>query len=73
MHQDKLSNDIVAVLESAEEPLETKEVEQRIAERTKNSTRTKVLYRLNVLRGDGKIKGKSVGSGKGVWIWWCLK
>lgn len=63
---DKLAQKILEVLTNAAEPLETREVEERI----KSETRAKILYRLNDLRGQGKIKGKQVGSGKGTWIWW---
>lgn len=57
---------LVDVLSQAGEPLETKEV----VEKLRGVTRTKVLYRLMILRGDGVVRGKAVGSGKGVWIWW---
>ena len=63
---DKISKDILRILDKAGEPLETKEIELVL----KNVTRIKVLYRLNNLRGEGLIKGKPVGSGKGTWIWW---
>ena len=68
---DKTSTKILTLLQEAQEPLETKEIETLLAQtRLKDITRTKVLYRLNLLRGDGAIKGKPVGSGKGTWIWW---
>jgi len=63
---DKLTEDIVKHIIDVNEPLETKEIEQFFP----TETRTKILYRLNQLRGDGKIKGKAIGSGKGTWIWW---
>jgi len=63
---DKISERIVKILDESSEPLETKEIEEFL----KGITRTKILYRLNNLRGDGAIKGKNVGSGKGTWIWW---
>ncbi len=66
---DKVSNKILEILREVDEPLETKEVEKFL----KKETRTKILYRLNNLRGDGLIKGKVVGSGKGTWIWWVIK
>lgn len=62
---DKISTKILKVLQEAEEPLETKEIELQL-----KATRIIVLYRLNMLRGDGLVKGKPVGSGKGTWIWW---
>ena len=60
---------IFQILSQAEEPLETKEIEILL----KDVTRIKVLYRLNDLRGNGEIKGKAVGSGKGTWIWWVAR
>ena len=60
------SKSIFKVLEKAGEPLETKEIGIIL----KNVSRIKLLYRLNNLRGEGLIKGKQVGSGKGTWIWW---
>ena len=66
---DLISKRILSILEKAEEPLETREIELLL----KNVTRVKVLYRLNILRGDGEILGKPVGSGKGAWIWWHVK
>lgn len=65
-NEDPISELILDVLAKAKEPLETKEIELLL----KNVTRVKILYRLNLLRGDGLIKGKPVGSGKGTWIWW---
>lgn len=68
---DKTSTKILKVLQEAQEPLETKEIETFLAGTSlKDVTRIKVFYRLNLLRGDGAIKGKPVGSGKGTWIWW---
>jgi repressor of nif and glnA expression len=67
---DEISKIALEVINNAEEPLETKEVEKRVREVIKNVTRTKLFYRLNNLRAEGLIKGKFVGPGKGVWIWW---
>ena len=67
-NEDVISRKILKILAEAGEPLETKEIETLLKE-----TRVKVLYRLNLLRGDGLIKGKPVGSGKGAWIWWHSK
>ncbi len=66
MGKDKESETILKVIQESKEPLETKEIEGEI----KNITRTMIFYRLNNLRGDGLIRGKQVGSGKGTWIWW---
>ena len=64
---DKISTQILKVLEKSKEPLETMEIEKAIP----NATRIMVLNRLKDLRGEGRIKGKRVGAGsKGVWIWW---
>lgn len=63
---DNISQDILKTLKSKNEPLETKELELIL----KKITRIKLLYRLSNLRGEGLIKGKQVGSGKGCWIWW---
>ena len=62
---DKLQTKILRLVDGTDAPLETKEIEQHTKE-----TRTKVLYRLNLLRGEGKIIGKYMGPGIGVWIWW---
>ena len=64
--KDSVSTKILKIIATAHEPLETKEIEDVL----KTITRVKVLYRLNRLRGDGLIRGKPVGSGKGTWIWW---
>lgn len=69
IREDPISDRILAILKKAEEPLETREIELLL----KGVTRVKLLYRLSYLRGDGLVKGKSVGSGKGVWIWWKNK
>ena len=66
---DTTSKNILKAIKEADEPLETKELELIL----KNVTRVKLLYRLNNLRGEGLIKGKQVGSGKGTWIWWEVK
>jgi DNA-binding Lrp family transcriptional regulator len=67
--EDSESKQILKAVESVKEPLETKE----IGEKLKKISRVKILYRLNNLRAEGLIKGKQVGSGKGTWIWWKLK
>lgn len=69
MANDELQNAVLKVIEKSDQPLETKEVEWMVKGH-KEATRIKVIYRLNNLRGEGKIKGKFVGPGKGVWIWW---
>ena len=68
-NNDKLQDSILNIINTSQEPLETKEIEQQL----KQETRTKILYRLNNLRGLGHIKGKAVGPGKGTWIWWTGK
>jgi len=69
---DEISKAALKVISSAEEPLETKEVEERVNKIVKDATRTKLFYRLNNLRAEGLIKGKFIGPGKGVWIWWKI-
>ena len=68
IQKDSTSQRILNYLAEASEPLETKEIEELLPK----ETRVKILYRLNLLRGDGLIKGKAVGSGKGCWIWWKI-
>ena len=68
---DRISDLVVRILQSAQSPLETKEVVELVQKQTK-STRAIVFKRLTNLRGDGAIKGKQIGSGKGVWIWWAV-
>ena len=72
--EDLISNTALNIINNSGEPLETKEILEKIAEKIKKETvtRTKIFYRLNLLRGDGKIKGKFTGPGKGVWIWWRI-
>jgi len=69
---DLISIEILRLIDNSDEPLETKEIEEIIKKTIKKEsvTRTKIFYRLNNLRGDALIKGKFIGSGKGVWIWW---
>ena len=64
--EDILYKKILNLIIKSDEPLETKEIEQLLP----RSTRAMILYRLYNLRGESKIKGKHVGSGKGAWIWW---
>ena len=63
---DKIADHILKIVESANEPLETLEIVDKVGK----VSRAVVIYRLNNLRGDGKIKGKSIGAGKGNWVWW---
>ena len=67
---DEISKQIVEVINNSREPLETKEVGELVNKILKDVTRTKLFYRLTMLRADGLVKGKFVGPGKGVWIWW---
>jgi hypothetical protein len=71
MHkEDIIEKKALKVIEEAGEVLETKEIEEKISISIKNITRTKLFSRLSNLRGEGLIRGKFVGPGKGVWIWW---
>jgi len=69
-----MSGEILKLINYSDEPLETKEMGEKLKDKIKKEsvTRTKIFYRLNLLRGEGKIKGKFVGPGKGVWIWWKI-
>jgi len=67
---DEISEATLKIIREAKEPLETKEVEAKVKTIHKDVTRTKLFYRLNNLRAEGEIKGKFLGPGKGVWIWW---
>jgi repressor of nif and glnA expression len=72
---DLIGEEIFKLIVNSEEPLDTKEIEEKIKNKAKKEsvTRTKIFYRLNLLRGEGKIKGKFIRSGKGVWVWWVQK
>lgn len=67
---DRYSELILQIINSAKAPLETTEVVELVHKTTPKCTRTIVFKRLTDLRGDGLIRGKHIGSGKGVWIWW---
>lgn len=68
--KDEITKVIEKVVATSKEPLETKEVFEKTQQSLSDVSRSKVMYRLNDLRGQGEIFGKSVGSDKGVWIWW---
>ncbi len=68
--QNHISEATLKIIKDAKEPLETKEIQKELEGIIKDVTRTKLFYRLNNLRGEGLIKGKLVGAGKGAWIWW---
>lgn len=67
---DEISRAVLKVINAACEPLETKEVEKLVRVFVRDVTRSKLFYRLTMLRADGLINGKFVGPGKGVWVWW---
>lgn len=69
-NRDSISTEILKTINESSEPLETKEIEQLLKKKIKDITRTKLFYRLMILRGENLILGKFVGPGKGVWIWW---
>lgn len=69
-NRDTISKEILNLIEDSIEPLETKEIEEILKKKIRSITRTKLFYRLMILRGEGLILGKFVGPGKGVWIWW---
>ena len=67
---DLITKKALETIEKAQEILETKEILEELQISLNKITRTKLFSRLNNLRGEGLIKGKFVGPGKGVWIWW---
>ena len=67
---DDISRAILNVINNTNSPMETKEIEAEARKAVKDVTRTKLFYRLNNLRGEGLVRGKFIGPGKGVWIWW---
>ena len=67
---DEISEEILKIITGSNAPLETKEIFEKVRSEMNDVSRSKLMYRPNLLRGDGEIHGKSVGSGKGVWIWW---
>ena len=67
---DLITKKALETIEESNGVLETKEILERLQISFDKITRTKLFSRLNNLRGDGLIKGKFVGPGKGVWIWW---
>jgi len=67
---DLITKRALELIERANEFLETKEILEELQISLDKLTRTKLFSRLNNLRGEGLIKGKFVGPGKGVWIWW---
>ena len=68
--KDLISKRTLEIIEQSQETLETKEILEKLQISLDKTTRTKLFSRLNNLRGEGLIKGKFVGPGKGVWIWW---
>jgi len=68
--KDDLSKQILKIVNNSNVPLETKEIQEKIKIELGGVSRSRLMYRLNDLRAEREIKGKSVGSGKGVWIWW---
>lgn len=67
---DELEQETLKIINDSDEPLETKEIMELVSKQIKDVTRTKLINRLNNLRGEGLIKAKFIGPGKGVWIWW---
>lgn len=68
--QDQITKAALGLIEESNEVLETKEIQDKLIISINDITRTKLFARLSNLRGEGLIKGKFVGPGKGVWIWW---
>jgi len=68
--RDLITKRALETIDGANDVLETKEILEELQISLDKLTRTKLFSRLNNLRGEGLIKGKFVGPGKGVWIWW---
>jgi hypothetical protein len=66
---DKIAQKVLNTIFSSQTPLETKQIEDIVRDAIP-TTRTIIFKRLTDLRGDGVLRGKVVGSGKGTWIWW---
>ena len=64
----KIDDKLISIINSSNIPLETKEIKDQVPE----LSHAQVLRLLTTIWGDGVIKGKQVGSGKGVWVWWRL-
>lgn len=69
-NHDTISKEVLRVINEVQEPLETKEIEELLRKKIRSITRTKIFYRLMILRGENMLHGKFLGPGKGVWIWW---
>ena len=67
---DEAAEAILKIVKQSGEPLETKEIEERIKTVMKVS-RSKLIYRLQNMRAEGQLRGKFMGPGKGVWVWWA--
>jgi hypothetical protein len=68
MH-DLIEESALKLIVDSGDVFETKEILEGLESSIKNVTRTKLFARLNDLRGEGLIKGKFVGPGKGVCSW----
>ena len=64
---DALAADIERFVIKAEGPVGTKEVEAAFPD----AKRSKVLYRLQELRAQGRIKGRMMPGGRGSWVFWA--
>ncbi|MBC7129530.1 MAG: hypothetical protein H5T45_07435 [Thermoplasmatales archaeon] len=54
--EDKISKAALKLITSAEEPLETKEIEEKVNKIIEDKTRTKLFYRLNNFRRKNQSK-----------------
>jgi hypothetical protein len=62
---DEVEKRLLHLVNKSDEPLSTRELVLKM-----KMTRSKVFYRLFLLRAENRIRGKFIGSGKGSWIWW---
>ena len=63
---DELAADIERFVIKAEGPVGTSEIEAAFPD----AKRSKVLYRLQELRAQRRIRGRMVAGGRGSWIWY---
>lgn len=70
LEDDPIAKSIEQLINKAGEPMETAEVVKALQARKPELTRDLVLYRLRLLAAAQRLHGKSVGPGKGCWIWW---
>ena len=67
MKGDALAKEIERFVTDADSPVGTKEVEAAFPK----AKRSVVVYRLQKLREEGRIKGRMMPGGRGSWVFWA--